>query len=326
MVGRRSIWSNDEVIELSKQFVAATDEVWRLQNCDDPECVHFQKIADVGHYRAHRSTRQGIYVCTPSGVLLGSMNTHNVTAVIKMMQTSLEKYRMMKARDRLLADDARIRPRHRWEESYPEDGLSLTMYARDLPESCDPDAESTSAWNQDRVWFSPGEAREFLPDKLSEIRTGQTIKLPDKLVARIARFSIVDTVKGQTSYFSRKDAANSKILVSVSEVDGAQIKLTLKGTTNAESTTSRGRKFPHGIKTNLLGEATYDLDRQRFSHFEIVALGSRWGRTVFNNRRKELKESPVGFVFHLTPADAPLIAPSFLFAYRAEWVKRPRNR
>ena len=264
-MGRRSIWSNEEVIELSKQFVAATDEVWRLQNCDDPECLHFQKIADVGHYRKHRSTRQGIYICTPSGVLLGSMNTHNAAKVIRMMQSSLAKYQKMDSGDRLLANGARIRPQHRWEDSYPADGLSLTMYARDLPESCDPEATAQADWNQDRVWFSPDEARKFLPENVSGMRTGQTIKLPDDLVMRIARFSIVDTVKGQTSYYSRREVADSKIMVSVSDIDGAQVKLTLKGTTSAQSKTSRGRRLPHGIKTNLMGEATYDLEHDRFT-------------------------------------------------------------
>lgn len=325
-MGRRSIWSNEEVIELSKQFVSATDEVWRLQNGDDPECLHFQKIADVGHFRAHRSTRQGIYVCTPSGILLGSLNSHNLDAVITMMKTSLEKYQKLEPGERKLANDTDIRPKHRWEDSHPADGLSLTMYARDLLESCDPNSDVKANWNQDRVWFSRDEAKQFLPDEVSEIQTGQTVDLPNHLVSRIVRFSIVDTVKGQTSFYSPNEIANSKIRVSVIDITGNQARLKFEGTTDAQSKSSRGRDFPHGIKTQLLGHATYDLDKIRFTEFEFVALGSRWGRTVFNGRKKQQTQSPVGFVFRMTPADAPLIAPTFLFAYQAGWVQQPQDR
>lgn len=322
-MGRRSIWSQDAIIELSQQFVAATDEVWRLQNGTDPECKHFQKIADVGHYRAHESTRQGIYICTPSGILLGSMNTHNANAVRNMMSEALRKYAVMDQDERRLPKDADIKPDHRWEESYPADGLDLTMIARDLPESCNPDDECQSAWNKDRIWFSKSEMQQFLPEDLSQVEAGTRYDLPEGIVNRIVRFSVIDTAKGQTSYYARKEVAESRISATVESVDAVQVRIRLDGKTRATSPTSRGREFPHGIETELLGHAVFDRKQQQFSELEFVALGKRWGRTVFNGRHRQLEESPIGFVFRLTPKDAPLIAPSFLFAYRANWIKRP---
>ncbi|MGI9517622.1 MAG: hypothetical protein ACR2NP_11285 [Pirellulaceae bacterium] len=323
MLGRRSIWSNERVIDLAALFVPATDEVWRLQNGNDPECRHFQKIADVGHYRHHRSTRQGIYVCTASGVLLGSMNSHNAEAVAQMLEDSLEQFAAMTLAERKLPADADIRPAHRWEESYQTDGLDLTMYARDLPESCDPDEESQPAWNQDRIWFSQAEAGSFLPPDRERLEAGAEYTLPSSLVTRIVRFSIIDTVRGQTTFYSPEEVADSTIRATIESVSENAITLRLSGQTSAESAKSRGRDLPHGIRTQLLGQATWNPNARRFSSFEIVAVGTRWGRTVFNGRRSQLEESPVGFVIQLTPADAPLVAPSFLWGYRAAWVKGP---
>ena len=322
-MGRRSIWSKPDIIELTKKFAVATDEVWRLQNLDDPECIHFRKIADVGHYRAHKSTRQGIYVCTPSGVLLGSLNTHNVGKVKNLLLTSLKKYSELDSDQRLLKDTRSILPDHRWEQSKPVDGLELTMIARDLPASCKPGEPKDSEWNQDRVWFSKSEARQFLPADLSGIKKEQQYSVPTNLVARIVRFSIVDTVKGQTTHYKLNEVRESELTATIEHFDETTVRIAFKGQTDAESKGSRGQDMPHGIQTKLLGTALFDREKQRFDQFEIVAIGSRWGRTVFNRRSKQLDETPVGFVFQMTPPHAPSIAPSFLYAYNAKWVKRP---
>ena len=54
-------------------------------------------------------------------------------------------------------------PRHRWEDSFPKDGLVLSVITRDLPADCDPSKPCEPKWNQDRLWFSKAEARQWLP-------------------------------------------------------------------------------------------------------------------------------------------------------------------
>lgn len=318
-MGRRSIWSKQEVIDLSEQFVAATDEVWRLQNGDDPECKHFQKFADVGHYRAHKSTRQGIYVCTPSGVLLGSMNTHNTDAVLNMMKESLTKYAAMEKQERLLPADADIKPKSRPEFRFPENGLDLSMFVRDLPASGEPDGERDAAWNQDRIWFSQAEARKFLPEDVGSLAVGDDYSLPQMIVDRFARFALIDTARGQTTHYQPEEVADSRVQGTITAINGSTIQISFVGSTSASSPKSRGREYPHGIGTKLLGKASYDLEKNRFVEFEWVAIGSRWGRTVFNGRSRKLQESPIGFVIRLAAEDAQRIAPAFLFAYGANW-------
>jgi hypothetical protein len=57
----------------------------------------------------------------------------------------------------------------------------------------------------------------------------------------------------------------------------------------------------------------------------MVALGTRWGYTELNGRR-DPESGPVGFVFELTPADAPLVAPAFIRNCDVPWVSRPETR
>lgn len=322
-MGRRTIWANQEVIDLSKQFIPATDEVWRLQNGTDPECQHFRDFAEQGHYRGDRSTRQGTYICTASGVLLGSMNSHNPQAVVKMMQKALTDYAAMAPAARLLPPGELVKPTHRWEASHQPAGLDLTTFSRDLPESCDASESAHVAWNQDRIWFSRDELAWFLPPPTSEIKVGDRYSIQTPAIQRITRFNIVDTVRGQTSFYKRQEVQASKIEGWVTAVNDRQIEIRFRGETHAESAESRDRDLPHGIKTEILGHARFDRDQEVFEKFELVALGERWGRTVFNGRHAELEKSPIGFVIRLTTPNAPLIAPAFLFAYDASWVKHP---
>ena len=138
------------MIELAGEFVAATDDVSRLQRGDDPECAFFQKMADYGHFGGRPgTTRQGIYVCCPSGKFLASINHNSPERVLRMMEEALVAWQEVSSEERKLADESEINPRHRWEDSYPSGGLVIHVLTRDLPEKCTPDAPCESKWNQD---------------------------------------------------------------------------------------------------------------------------------------------------------------------------------
>lgn len=281
-------------------------------------------MAEHGHYGGRPGeTRQGIYVCSPSGRFLASVNSNRPGRVLRMMRRGLEAWEKLPEEERRLAAGKDVMPLHRWEDSFPADGLALTMLTRDLPIACAPDEPCEIKWNQDQVWFSRGEARRWLPE---DPREGAKHSLPASLVSRLARFHLVDTVKGQTSRFRRSDVRDSEISTVVSERSGSRVTIRISGKTKAESNRRWRGDTPHGVSTRLLGRAAYDLERSRFVEFEIVALGERWGRTRYNGRRRDPRSGPLGFVFQLKEPDAPRIAPAFLSSYDAAWVRHPSGR
>src|SRR5262245_940432 len=125
---------------MASRFVAATDEVWRLQGGDSPDSKFFQRMANEGHYRAAGGTRQGIYVCSPTGKLLSSGNSLDPQAVVATMGAGLNAWNALPAAERRLpADFAGQRPR-RWEDNVPRDGLILVEVNRDLASPTTPTA------------------------------------------------------------------------------------------------------------------------------------------------------------------------------------------
>ncbi|MBK8271109.1 MAG: hypothetical protein IPK83_23460 [Planctomycetes bacterium] len=89
----------------------------------------FQAMADLGHYRAPGQTRQGLYVCCPSGKMLASINSRDPAAVIKTLDAGLKAWNALSSEERRLPDSFPRENLPRWEDSYPEGGLVLATLA-----------------------------------------------------------------------------------------------------------------------------------------------------------------------------------------------------
>lgn len=280
-------------------------------------------MANHGHYGGRPgSTRQGIYVCSPSGKFLASVNTTNPGRVLEMMQDGLAAWEKLPAAERRLSAESAIKPRHRWEDSYPSDGLVVNVISRDLPEQCDPHAPCKVKWNQDHVWYSKEEARSWLGN---DPQQGDVHQLPEELVARLARFHFVDNVKGETPRFSRDGVKGSQISTEVVKRIGPLVELKISGLTKGVAAEGWWQSS-NGVVTRVLGHATFDLERDAFVKFEMVALGRRWGFTRFNGRSRDPESGPLGYVFRMAAPRAHRIAPTAIGAYEADWVIRPQRR
>lgn len=311
---------------LAARFVPVADEVGRLQRGKDAECRLFQEFAEQGHYAGRTqpsNTRQGIYAVTPGGRFLASVNTTRANAMVRMLEQALARWQELLPEERgLSAERARdIAAIRRWEDSYPEDGLVLRVHSRDLP-----DAKPTRRWhrdasNRDYAWFREGEARQLFA---AEVKVGAEHQVPRPLVERIVRFHLVDNVRGQTSAVRKEHLRRAELASEVTAVDGARVTIELRGRSRSDHKgrwpvrNFRDRDRPPeveiGVETALLGRAVYDLDAQRFTTFEMVALGTRWGGTQFNSRGEDLEPSPIGF--SLTLADgSERVAPAFIWSY-----------
>lgn len=137
------------MLKLTARFVPTADEVYRMQSLrtgTDPECRRFQKFAEQGHSRQPGASRQGTYCVTPSGVLLGSINSNDPRRIADLLEKSLAKWQTLKREERLLPDDParQLADIKRPERFYPQDGLVLNVTARDLPRD-DKEAKSARA-------------------------------------------------------------------------------------------------------------------------------------------------------------------------------------
>src|SRR5262245_8985587 len=288
-----------------------------LQTGTDPECRLFQKFAELGHYRQPNATRQGTYCVSPSGVLLGSINSNDPKRILDLLEKSLAKWETLSREERLLPADPRkqLPDIKRPERFYPEDGLVLSVTSRDMPrEANHPKAEQPTAaradwraqaWNQDFAWFTKAEARQFLP---AEPKVAAKQDVPASVVNRIACAHLIDNVRGQTSPFNESQIKKARLSAVVTAVDGNTVSLRLEGETSTAVEVPR----KHSLDMRLLGTASFDVAKGQFVAFELVAVGVRAGSTQLNGRRGDKDPAPIGILFTLA-GDGPCerIAPAF---------------
>ena len=317
------------MIKATERFTPAADEVWRLQRGNDAECHFFQRMVNRGELITDKGTRQGIWVAAPSGRLLASVNSTNPDTVLGMLERGWKAWEALPLEERgpgRLADTSPVR---RWEDCFPAQGLALERIARDLPSASDPLESAGGRWNRDFVWFSATEARAWLPKTPVE---GERHDLPGDLAQRLARVVLVDNVRGQTVPYSASEIEQAWVRTTVTAVEDSRVTLTLEGSTQADSdgvwTEDKGvwgldEALPHAMECRLVGRAVWDTEAARFVEFEATALGRRRGRTGYNARRGDSAQgSLIGFSFALA-APTPLIAPTFLRVYGADWVVSP---
>lgn len=299
-------------MKLLESFVPCADEVWRLHNLREPDCLHFQKWCDEGgtlNGDGRTATRQGTYCCTPSGQFLGSANHRDPRRIAAMLKEALRKWKEIKKEDRLLKED----PVKTWEQidrsekKYPADGMVLRVNSRDMPRTgLDPNDWRTHAWNFDYAWFKKDEVARMLPKTMGKKTEW---KLPDDLVRRLVRIHLVDNVRGQTGGYRPEAVEEAEINCEVTRIKKNIVTIKLTGKVKQQQD---GR----GVEGTMLGEALYNTKDEKFDKFEIVVLGTRWGATQYNRREDDRERSPIGYVLHLA-SDHPTekIAPAEFGSY-----------
>lgn len=261
----------------------------------------------------------------PSGKLLARCNSRDIPKVIEVLDQGLAAWQSLPEAARHLAEDVVLDPEHRWEDSRPRDGLVLDRIGRELgPDGLD--AEPQPIWNRDFAWFSAGEVRLDAP-----LPIGKTIEMP-LIARRLARYHLVDNVRGQTIPFAEGEVKAAELRARVIGQEGALLRLELEGHTLAEADGPWNlgenlwkprKRFAHGIECRMLGTATYDVDARAYQAFELVAVARRWGRTQMNGRGRDASPGAVAFHLGLAGDDAPAVAPTFIAIYDAPWVVKP---
>ncbi len=245
------------------------------------------------------------------------------------LQQAIARLEKLEAEKRPLAELPPLVPANldRADRHYPAGGLVLRVHTRDLPRDPPQEGRWANSWNQDYAWFKKEEARQWLPEKIAP---GESIELPRPLAERLVRMHFLDNVRGQTTHFPASAVKEAVLTSRVESVEGDIVTLKFAGQTKAEQEGrwslggrrrgggDRSETQKRGMELKLHGHAKFDRALGRFTTFELLAIGQRWGATRYNVRSRDLDPSPYGILVTLagdTPAQR--VAPEHFWAY--EW-------
>ena len=302
-----------------------------MQGAQDKDALMFQQMANKGHYRKVGGSRQGIYICSPSGVLLSSVNSLAPDVVLEIIQNGLNKWNELPHRDRYLPKDFSENIEHRWEDSCPEDGLILKGAKADLLTDPPKFSERGDRWNMDHVWFNKEEASLWIPQNIKE---GEVQECSTIIKNRLFRFHLVDNVRGQTLPFAPQEIKKSILKVEIVEINRSDLKLSIRGNSLAvakgpwllgENDWTPTHELDHSIETNILGNAIYNTKKEIFTEFELVALGRWIGKTQNNGRHFGPDSGHIGILYNLAEdMHEYRISPAFVDLYNADWISQPQ--
>ncbi len=324
MVGRASVFSDPAVIQfITSRFIPVAENSSALERQTDAKGEFFRHVAEHGHYGGRSKptgTRQGNYAFTADGRFLGSINSKEPEKMLDMLRHSLDRFE--RQRDIPVPSPVQLTGVTPPSDGYPDGGLVLHVIARDLPRSNDArrDDWRRAAWNQDYAWIWPDEACSLIPDSAER---GAVRAWPDRVVQRLARFHLRDFVRGEPFAWPPEAIKAARIESRLTALHGELVEMTISGTvrleweavfeadTEAQVKVARpnddgSRRIPCGFHAEMTGEAVWDRALSRFTAFDLIATGPRWGANKYNSREDDLGPAPLGLAFGLarsTPAE-----------------------
>lgn len=291
----------------------------------------FRALTKHGPY-VNGLTRQGTYLFTAAGEFLVSGNTQDPTATLQMLKKGLRMYGDLPRAQRVpskpvftIKNDLST-----FSPLYPTEGLVLDVSMRKLftnPPRAGREQYRNVAWNQDHAWFRADEARQILPNPWT---VGATTKVPVALVERLARLHLLDTTRAFASPYPKEAVKKAELSARVIKKRDQEMEVEYTGTVDLQQTglprfaRSTDPTFPvpqknaRGYRARWLGRARFDTQRNVFTFFELVALGSKTGGATF------AIEDPVtmGVAFTIAGNGIPdRVEPRYLDQYG--WQKHP---
>ena len=259
---------------------------------------------------------QGIYVVTPSGKLLAfCQRDHDPDSIAKLLSQALDQWKALGREERLGTEVPRQVGAATRRPNPPGGGLVLELFVRDLPRKTGPVVREFAAmWNRDFAWFTGEEVRSMIPERRTP---GERHRVPDKLVRRLARLHLLDSVRGinDARPFEDKHIEKAEMFLDVVQVEGDVLSLRIEGATRAVEpplVEARGSGRPdekeRGYEARLLGHATVDVRQSKFLSFALLAIGPRWGGRGYAHsmRQGDLEPQPMGFALRMLPPSEPV--------------------
>lgn len=220
-------------------------------------------------------TSQGFYVMNADGKAYGFNNNRSVERVTNFIQRGLDSFAAdppaaAKVEETDLAS--------KWHAELPAGGISVRVHSRirPLPEGCDPSNANVA---RDHLWIYPDEVRAMVKDA----------KMPESLVWRIARFHLVDNVRGEPDHWQAGEVKSATMTLTPI---GDGKRFDFKG--SFEMAAANGSR---GLKATLEGRIR--VDGGKLAEIRSYGEGMAWGRSTYTPNPPEGK-FPIVFAFDLT--------------------------
>lgn len=291
---------------LQERFIVVAADDWYQRRRDDDVGRFFRAVADQGPRKGRNgSTRQGRYVFTASGKLLGYNNNRDPDRIMKMLEESLEAFSDLPEEDRGAGavKVPQIPPSAhdlRYQRVLEPDTLPVKVYTRGLKKNgggydlCDQLETGPKDLRQtgldiavDHLWIRHSEVEEIL----QLTKTGKGNALPMDLSMRIARYHLVDNTRGEPSHWRSEEVRvlDLRLTPCTPKAPGEQV-IRIRGPFHLET-----KDKQRGYRGEIDGTLTIPSGTVQ-PLFHMVAIGNHWGEGPYTPGAR-VGNAPLAVVF-----------------------------
>ncbi len=308
MTDRLLVFSNAEVQKLLKEkFIPVACNDWYQRRRKDAEGEFFRSVANQGPRKGKGgSTRQGHYVLSAGGTLLGFNNNRGPERRLQMMRSALEKWNRLPATDKQAKVPAHGKLDAKYHRALPEGAAVIKSFTRALNKRGNHFTHLTGEIPGklaavDHLWIKPEELAQ-----ISQLFHSGSGALPVPLAHRIARYHLMDSTRGEPPFWKKEEIKD----LSISMVKNGKL------TGKFSMATDDGKR---GYSGTLTGQLTFGKDAQLID-FELLATGNHWGEGRYTRGARPGK-TPLAIYFkHVArPKAADLIPPQGIHWERGYW-------
>ena len=288
-MGRVSTFADPAVLKMTQtDFVPVCTDDWYTRRRKDSEGEFFRTVADQSPRKGlNGATRQGIYLFTADGELLGFKNHGGDAGVMKKVFTDakakFDKLPLARRKAGAVTVPDAGKPDAKYHHELPEDGIILKVHGRILEAKAETFVKGKCTItggdqaSRDYCWISADEKKSLIPSK-SEV--GFRYALPEKIAERLARFHLIDNTRGEPEFWKKGDVRKSNITLTVTVVKDDAIELRLDGELLLSSEADSA-KSKVGFEPKLSGSLRYIPSKNAFVLFDVVAVGDYWGHSAY---------------------------------------------
>ena len=312
MAGRALAFSDPEIVKMAKEdYVPVACDDWYQRRRKDAEGEFFRQVSDQSPRGNQPHTRQGIYLLTAGGKLLGYKNAGQAPDVMReVLRDGLKKWARLPESERkpgaVTVPDAGALDGG-YTRKPPEGGQIVNFHARAWETTADGGAADAvckfgdgDEASRDHLWLTADECRALIP---ADPRVGSRRPVPPALAMRILRFHLIDNTRGEPAMWEHSEVRSSEMTLTVEQADANRVLLRLEGRVLL-ATDDDPAKADRGYDAALLGYVGFDREAGRIDQFDLVALGEHWGESRFT-RGARPGRAPFGVAFELARGDAP---------------------
>ena len=288
MTDRLLVFSHPKIQKLlQEKFITVACNDWYQRRRQDAEGEFFRAVANQGPRKGQGgSTRQGHYVLTASGKLLGYNNNRGPDHRLQMIHSALKKWDALPATDKQATVPPHGKTDARYHRSLPKGAQVIKAWTRAMEKKdgrfiplSDNKAGKLAA--VDHLWLRTEEIQS-----LYQILHSGGGALPKRIAYRIARYHLLDSTRGEPPLWKSQSVKTLQISLN------AQGQLTGKFT----MTTNDGTL---GYQGTLNGQLSFGKTKN-LTQFEMLAHGLHWGEGPYTRGARPGK-TPLFVFFQLAP-------------------------